>query len=68
MPLHTYILNAWRLETNPMQAHVYVTDALLLCGSRLLPRRPDRPSGAALRVPEAVAKATEEVNDGLEAR
>jgi len=51
-----------------MQAHIYVTDALLLCGSRLLPRRPDRPSGAALRVPEAVAKATEEVNDGLEAR
>jgi len=68
MPLHTYILNAWRLETNPMQAHIYVRYALLLCGCRILPCRPDRPSGAALRVPEAVAKAAEEVDDGLEAR
>jgi hypothetical protein len=33
-----------------------------------LPRRPDRPGRAALRVAEAVTEAAEEVDDGLDPR
>lgn len=38
------------------------------CCTLLIPRCPYRPGGAALRVAEAVAETTEEVDDGLDPR
>ena len=53
----------------PLQHGDEATDGSLLRGCRLLiPRRPDRPGRAALRVAEAVAEAAEEVDDGLDPR
>ena len=42
------------------------TDGSLRGCRLLIPRRPDRPGVAALRVAEAVAEAAEEVDDGLD--
>ena len=52
----------------PLQHGNEATDGSLRGCRLLIPRRPDRPGRAALRVAEAVAEAAEEVDDGLDPR